>query len=254
MAPLIWLIDTLVPGLSLNYGKLDFKGKILIISEQLWSILKDSEVRSMLIGPGFLFGEAIIKGYPVKIKEPIISVILDATELRPDMQVPLLDLMQPDIIDPTSKANTQEVVGKIRKIFRGRGQVLFERKLSEITFKANIPVLIGEEEVESKITVKTLSGQSIMRFLLAGGNHEIYSKLIDYIRENKFDNNMNLLRSDQKNIRPINEYTDLDDWIIVEKTTEIDPQKQYKFTDEVLKEFARVIGEIKDNQSCYFIE
>ncbi len=254
MSPLIWLIDTLIPGLSLSYGKLDFHGKLIIISEQLWTIIKNNEARSMFIGPGVLAGKGVIKGYPVNIIEPLITVILDATELRPNMEIPLVDLMNPDIIDPHANTDTQQIITKIRRVVRKRGQVLFERKISEIKPKASIPLILDEEEEELKINMRTISPVEIARFLLSGGYRPIFSRLVNFIKKDVFRNNMNLLRADEKYLKPLKSADNLKDWIIVEKTTEITEADPPNFIVEVLKEFENVLKEIKTDQEKYLIE
>jgi hypothetical protein len=254
MPPLIWLIDTLIPGLSLSYGKLDFHGKLLVISEQLWTIIKNNEARSMFIGPSVLAGKGFIKGYPVNIIEPLIAVILDATELRPNMEIPLIDLMNPDIIDPYSNTDTQQIITTIRRVIRKRGQVLFERKISEIKSKASIPLILDEEEEEIKVTVKSIPPAKITRFLLSAGYHQIYSKLVSFIKEDVFKNNMNLLRADEKYLKPLKSACNLEDWLIVEKTAEITDITPPNFITEVLKEFENVLKEIYVNSEKYLIE
>ncbi|MHA1409949.1 MAG: hypothetical protein ACTSQY_06535 [Candidatus Odinarchaeia archaeon] len=255
MPPVFWLIDCYIPNLELKYGTLDFHGKLLIISEQLWSILKGSEVRSMLIGPGFLYGKGEIKGYPVEVKEPLISIILDATELRPNQEIPLIDLMNPDVIDPTSKADMQSIVVNINKIFRKYGQTFFQRKLVEIKEKGKIPVTVGVEDVSQSINVKTFSGRDKLRFVLGGENNKLYSNLKKLIESNKFSSYkyMNILRSDTKKIVHVDSSDELDGWIIVEKSAEISPDEPVSFIQSVLNEFNRVMNEIRKNIDYYII-
>jgi hypothetical protein len=255
MPPVFWLIDTYIPGLKLSYGIIDFKGKILIISEQLWSILKEDLVRSMLIGPGFIFGKGEIKGYPVEVKEPIISVILDATELRPNQEVPLLDLMSPDVIDPTSKADIESIIISIKKVFREHGQVLFPEKIAEVREKGKIPISIGIEDVSEKISVKSFSGKDKIRFVLGGENNLLYSNFRKLLQSNKFTSyeNMNILRSDIKRLDHIDSAQNMDNWIIVEKTTELDDIPTNNFIQNILKEFNRINNEVKNNIEYYLI-
>ncbi len=254
MPPLIWLVDSLIPGLSLSYGKLDFQGKLLVISEQLWTILRNNEARSMFIGPGVLAGKGVIKEHPVNIMEPVIAVILDATELRPNMEIPLIDLMNPDIIDPYGNADTEQIITKIRRVIRKRGQALFERKIGEIKPKGSIPLILDEEEEEFKISVRALSPAEIARFLLSGGYRKIFSSLVDFIKKDVFKNNMNLLRADEKYLKPLKSASNLEDWVIVEKTIEITDTSPPNFITEVLKEFENVVKEINANPGRYLIE
>ncbi|MHA1754528.1 MAG: hypothetical protein ACTSYR_03315 [Candidatus Odinarchaeia archaeon] len=256
MPPLYWLLDVFIPDLEIFCGKIDFKGKLLIISEQLWSILKDNLVRSMLIGPGYLLGRGEIKGYPLEVSEPIISVILDPTELRPNQEIPLIDLMNPEVIDPTSEADIKEIEDTVSRVFLRHGRVLFDKRLAKIKIKGNIPKIIGIEKKTVKLNIKTFQGRDKIKFVLGGENNILYSKLLSLIKQNKFSTYkyMKILRSDLKKIHHIDSGEDLDNWIIIEKTTELEQEKIKPFTEEILGEFNKILNEVKLNFEKYIID
>jgi hypothetical protein len=100
---LFWIFDLYIPKYQIAMGAVDFKGHILATSKQVWNFISTHEkeeetfMRSCLIGPSVLYGYTSRGIRKVKI---LSGVIFDSTELRPDKPVPLLDTINPIVIDP----------------------------------------------------------------------------------------------------------------------------------------------------------
>ena len=102
---LFWLLDLYIPQYQIAMGSVDFKGHILATSKQIWNFISTHEqeeetfMRSCLIGPSVLYGYT---SRGIRKVKKISGVIFDSTELRPDKPIPLLDTINPIIIDPTA--------------------------------------------------------------------------------------------------------------------------------------------------------
>jgi len=108
---LFWLLDLYIPQYQIAMGSVDFKGHILATSKQVWNFITTHEkeeetfMRSCLIGPSVLYGYTSRGTQKVKI---LSGVIFDSTELRPDKPIPLLDTINPIIIDPMATSEEEE--------------------------------------------------------------------------------------------------------------------------------------------------
>jgi hypothetical protein len=100
---LFWILEFHMPQYQIAMGSVDFKGYILATSTQVWNLISTHEkeeetfMRSCLIGPSVLYGYTSRGIRKTKI---ISGVIFDSTELRPDKPIPLLDVINPIVIDP----------------------------------------------------------------------------------------------------------------------------------------------------------
>ena len=71
-SPLYWLIEIETYDFSVGAFKgADLNGKVLILSSQLWSIIRGAKVYSILIGPGLFKGVATKDGIHVDVLEHI---------------------------------------------------------------------------------------------------------------------------------------------------------------------------------------
>lgn len=92
-------------------GSVDFKGHILATSKQIWNFITTHEqeeetfMRSCLIGPSVLYGYT---SRGIRKVKTLSGVIFDSTELRPDKPIPLLDTINPIVIDPMAISDEQE--------------------------------------------------------------------------------------------------------------------------------------------------
>jgi hypothetical protein len=100
---LFWILELHIPQYQIAMGSVDFKGYILATSTQVWNLISTHEkeeetfMRSCLIGPSVFYGYTSRGIRKAKI---ISGVIFDSTELRPDKPIPLLDVVNPIVIDP----------------------------------------------------------------------------------------------------------------------------------------------------------
>ncbi|MFX1520194.1 MAG: hypothetical protein ACFFCD_09775 [Promethearchaeota archaeon] len=100
---LFWILELYIPQYQIAMGSVDFKGYILATSTQVWNLITTHEkeeeafMRSCLIGPSVFYGYT---SRGIRKVKTISGVIFDSTELRPDKPIPLLDVVNPIVIDP----------------------------------------------------------------------------------------------------------------------------------------------------------
>ncbi len=89
LSPLYWLIEIETYDFAVGAFKgADLSGKALILSSQLWSIIRETQVYSILIGPGIFKGVATKNGIHVDVQEYISCLMFDPTQLRFDEPLP----------------------------------------------------------------------------------------------------------------------------------------------------------------------
>ncbi|MHA2059784.1 MAG: hypothetical protein ACW976_03300 [Candidatus Ranarchaeia archaeon] len=217
---LYWVLNFSIPDFSYGSfpGYVDIKGRLLIASRQLWSLMGGQTVRSCLIGPGVVSGVADINGVPTTFVEQIGSVIFDPTELRPDEPIPLIDIIHPEVIDPTSSARIEDIERSLTRILVRRGMVLAPKKLAVITPPSTVPKTALEEDDIVRVKIKHTTGLAKARFLLGGQNRAVYNELIKILKENKDPkiDDLLVLRSDTKSFSPFKPSL-VAEWMIVEK-------------------------------------
>jgi hypothetical protein len=89
---LYWLLE--VEAYDFDIGILhnaDIEGKVLIISSQLWSLIRGTSVISALIGPGIFKGQASTENVKIDVLEHISALLFDPAQLRYDEPLPLVD-------------------------------------------------------------------------------------------------------------------------------------------------------------------
>ncbi|MHA1917529.1 MAG: hypothetical protein ACTSUV_04365 [Candidatus Ranarchaeia archaeon] len=251
---LYWVLNFSIPDF-VHYSvpkQSEFSGKILIASRQLWSLMGGQTVRSCLIGPGIVKGVIKINNIKTEYVEKIGALIFDPTELRYDEPTPLIDIIRPEVIDPTSTARIEELEQKITKILVRRGKVLAPKRLAVLTPASTAPkTTIAEEEIV-RIKVRHTSGIQRARMLLGGLNRSIYKHLLEILKgdEKPSIEKLMILRSDRKKFVKLDKDEFLE-WMIVEKmqgTTSKGPPDTF---NDFIKEFDETYKFILKNEGKF---
>ena len=123
--PLYWLLDVELYDFDIGVlKKADITGKALMISSQLWSIIRGNSVHSMLIGPGYFRGVATSGKIRVEIGEHLSALMFDPTRFRYDEPVPLIDIIKPEVIDPLTARKPEEIITMVKDLVIEKGNVL----------------------------------------------------------------------------------------------------------------------------------
>jgi hypothetical protein len=218
--PLYWLIE--IESYDFQVGAFknaDLKGKALILSNQLWSIIRGTRVYSVLIGPGIFKGVATKKGIQVDVLEYLSALMFDPTMIRFDEPLPQVDIVNPEVIDPLGARKQEEIVTVIRNLVMEKGNILAADRLATVARKANLPQTAHYEEIFKKINVSHVSGLQRAKFILAGTNGPMYKPFVEYFNDRKF------WRKEQTKVMAtpfykFSSFIDIDvmsDWMIVEK-------------------------------------
>jgi hypothetical protein len=263
--PVYWLLDFEVPSFITKFGRDEFKGIVLIASRQLWNLISekvepDSEsiVRSALIGPGYIKG-VVKKGTGgIEFEHAISSVIFNPAELRLTEPLPLLNIISPEVVDPSAESSIEEIEGVVRKVMVARGNPLVPQKIAEVRPLASIPTLEYTSTAEVKLEIRLTSGLSKARFVLQGVHKRIYAPYCSRLSgsEHYFDDPsvLNVFWVDKRQlIAPPRE--SLSDWTIIEKSGERQqPQKEAKDGyDEIMEEYRLTYGFMKAHLSSYVL-
>ena len=251
--PLFWLIE--VESYDFQVGAFkdaDLSGKALIISNQLWSIVRGSKVYSILIGPGLFKGLATRGGIQIDVLEYLSALMFDPTMLRFDEPLPQVDIVNPEVIDPLGARKQEEIVTVIRNLVMGKGQVLAADPLATVQTKASVPHTAYYEEIFQRINVSHISGLQRAKFILGGTNGPIYKPFVEYFDEKKF------WRKEQTKVlatpfHKFSSFIDIDvmsDWMIVEKAG-VDSQTGIEAIGE---EFERTLSIVEREHDAYIYE
>jgi hypothetical protein len=179
-SPLYWLIEIETYDFAVGAFKgADLAGKVLILSSQLWSIIRGTEVYSILIGPGIFKGVANKNGIQVDVLEYLSCLIFDPTQLRYDEPLPQVDIVTPEVIDPLGVRKHEEIVTVIRNLVIERGNVLAGDALATVQSSTKIPQTVYYQEMFKRINVSHISGSQRARFILGGANGPIYRPFAD---------------------------------------------------------------------------
>ena len=185
--PLYWLID--IESYNFQVGAFkgaDLKGNALIISTQLWSIVRETRVYSILIGPGIFKGVATKGGIQVDVLEYLSALMFDPTMIRLDEPLPQVDIVNPEVIDPLSARKQEEIVTLIRNLVVEKGNILAANPLATVQMKANVPQTAHYQEMFQRINVSHVSGIQRAKFILAGTNGPLYKPFVEYFNSRKF--------------------------------------------------------------------
>ncbi|MHA1960539.1 MAG: hypothetical protein ACW99U_09920 [Candidatus Thorarchaeota archaeon] len=242
---LAWLLD--IEAYDFDIGVLsgtDITGKALVISRQLWSVIRGDKVVSILIGPGVFKGVAESGPRRIEVMEHLSALIFDPSMLRYDEPVPLVDIVNPEVIDPLSAAKPEEIYSVIRKLIIEKGNILAVDPLAKVSRDTSVPETAHYAESLQKISVSHVSGVQRARFILAGTNSPLYRPFADWYGKHKYKNPEYTKIMDTFSSR-FTEFEDnetLSDWTIVEKygTTEASGiaalQEEYQSSFAVLSQ------------------
>ncbi len=241
--PLYWLLD--IEAYDFDIGVLkdaDLTGKALIASRQLWSIVRGSEVISVLIGPGVFKGTAEAGNRRANVLEKISALMFNPSDMRCDEPLPVVDIINPEVIDPLGVRKQEEIVTLIRNLVIEKGNILAQDRLVSVRGEIGPPKIAYYEELLKKINVAHVSGVQRARFILGGTNSPLYRPYVEWF------NNRKLMRADQCKVLAshmnrfgnFNNEEIMADWMIVEKagldesTGIMAFQKEYEKTFDII--------------------
>jgi len=252
-SPLYWLIEIETYDFAVGAFKgADLSGKALILSSQLWSIIRGTQVFSMLIGPGIFKGVATKNGINVDVLEYISCLMFDPTQLRFDEPLPQVDIVSPEVIDPLGTRKVEEIVTSIRNLVMERGNILASDPLATVTAETNIPQTMYYEEMFKRINVSHVSGMQRAMFILGGANGPIYRPFAE--------NFPKLIRQQTERTKvlaaPFFKFTGfsdieiMTDWMIVEKAG----SDSKTGMEAIGAEYERTLGVIDKDKENYIFE
>ncbi|MFW9843927.1 MAG: hypothetical protein ACFFEV_05075 [Candidatus Thorarchaeota archaeon] len=252
-SPLYWLIEIEAYDFTVGAFKgADLNGKALILSSQLWSIIRGTQVFSILIGPGIFKGVARKGGIQVDVLEHISCLMFDPTQLRYDEPLPQVDIVTPEVIDPVGTSKQEEIVTSIRNLVMERGNILAGDALATVKSETKIPETMHYEEMFKRINVSHISGAQRAKFILGGANGPIYRPFAE--------NFPKLVRQQIERTRvlaaPFNKFTSfsdieiMTDWMIVEKAG----QDSKTGMEAMAAEYERTLGVIDKDIENYIFE
>ena len=227
---LFWILELYVPEYQSKMGSFQLEGYILATSKQLWNLIFTDEetgetaVRSCLIGPAVMNATMSIGGRPIPEVKTISGVIFDSTELRPDRPVPLLDIIAPDVIDPTATADEEQITKEIRIIEFTKGQKMGDEVLTKVQNNHLIPKRLLGNLVKKTLTVKTTSGVNNAKVCLGGLHRDKYRLFVDAIKSGtlRVPEGRPLLDVAQKKLITFDR-DNLSEYVIVELNPVFDP-------------------------------
>jgi hypothetical protein len=215
--PLLWVLNFLAPAFRLFGHELTITGDLLIASRQLWSLLCEDTVRSALIGPGIAKGRVTVKGHPVDFEFLLGATLFDPTEMRPGEPIPLLDILNPEVVDPLSKATPEHVQQIIQKLLVKKGSVSESGQILTVSVEGTLPqTLIAEQQMVGK-NITFVSGLNKARFLLGGQKNKLYTPFKDALLKNRFSAPEKIwtFRVDRKQFETYNSAV-FKEWVIIE--------------------------------------
>ena len=251
--PVYWLIDIESYDFSIGGFKgSDLTGKALILSTQLWSIVRETEVYSILIGPGIFKGIAKKGGIQLDILEYISCLMFDPTQLRYDEPLPQVDIVNPEVIDPLGTKKHEEIVTLLRNLVMERGNILAGDPLAKVKIEANIPQMAHYEEIFKKINVAYISGMQRAKFILGGTSGSLYRPFAQNFPK------LTLQQIEKSKVlaMPFHKFASFSDievmmnWMIVEKSG----TDTRTGMEAIAHEYERTLGVIQEDQEKYIFE
>ncbi len=227
----------------------ELTGKVLIISSQLWSIIRGNQVYSILIGPGVFRGIARSGTKRLDVVEQLSSLIFDPTELRLEEPVPLVDIIHPEIIDPLEKRKMEEIVTFIRKIMVERGNVLSGDTILRLRPQGTVPTTAHAIDVVQKITVSHVSGIQRAKFLLGGTNGPLYRPLVEGYQKRRYarPDLCKVMAVPFRRFCGFNDKEVMSDWMIVEKAS----YESGIGLDAIQEEYNATMQDVEKNSSFF---
>ena len=250
---LYWLLD--VEAYDFNIGVLkdsDLTGKALMVSRQLWSLIREDKVLSVLIGPGIFKGTAVSGNIRVDVVERLGALIFDPTQMRFDEPVPMVDIINPEVIDPLGTAKQEEIVTIIRKLVVEKGNVLAANPLAKVAQTGSVPQTAHYDEMMKRIDVSHVSGVQRARFILAGTNSPMYRPFADsfvkrgYIQADR----LKVMATPYLKFTSFVDIEIMSDWMIVEKAG-IDTKTGI---EAMRDEYDATFSQVKQNEDAFIFE
>jgi hypothetical protein len=249
--PLLWVLDFIAPSFQVVGQKMTLTGDILIASRQLWSLLHEDIVRSALIGPGVVKGRVAIKGNPVDIEFLVGAAVFDPTEMRPGEPIPLINILNPEVIDPLEQSTPEQVQRILRTLVVKKGTVSDSGRLVTLRVKGALPQTLVVEQHMVAENISFVSGMKKVRFLLGGQKHALYTPFKEALERNRFSDSARIwnFRLDEKKFEPFDSAL-FRDWVIVEMQAEPDatPADTSAAMDE---EFSSILEYIIGNREYF---
>ncbi|MHA1948521.1 MAG: hypothetical protein ACXAAO_10100 [Candidatus Thorarchaeota archaeon] len=230
----------------------DLHGKALILSSQLWSIIRGTRVYSILIGPGIFKGTATKGKVKVDVLEYLSALMFDPTMLRFDEPLPQVDIVSPEVIDPLGEREIEEIVTVIRNLLVEKGNVLTADPLATVQTEAAVPRTAHYEEIFKRINVSHVSGVQRAKFILAGTNGPMYKPFVEHFDNRKFW----LHQSTKVMTTPFFKFSSsvdidvLSDWMIVEKAG----QNSKTGIEAIREEYERTLEMVEKEREHYVFE
>ena len=250
---LYWLLD--IEAYDFNIGVLkdtELKGKALMVSRQLWSVIREDKVLSVLIGPGIFKGTAASGNIRVDVVEKLAALIFDPTQMRYDEPVPTVDIINPEVIDPLGAKKQEEIVTIIRKLVVEKGNVMAADPLAKVKQRGSVPQMAHYDEMIRKIDVSHVSGVQRARFILAGTNSPMYRPFADSFQKRGY------IQADRLKVMAtpflkFSSFVDIEimsDWMIVEKAG-IDSKTGI---EAMRDEYDATLLQVKENEQAFIFE
>ena len=217
---LFWLLDVKAHGFDVGVlPDTDLSGRALIVSRQLWSLIRGNKVVSILVGPGIFKGVAESGSRRVDVLEYISALIFDPTQMRFDEPLPFVE-----VIDPLSAARPEDIYSVIRKLILEKGNVLAADPLARIKYGGQVPETAHYDERMEKIRITHVSGVQRAKFILAGTNSPLYRPFVQRFEKRKYDwaKNSKVLATPFDKFSTFDDEEVLADWMIVEKAGRTD--------------------------------
>jgi hypothetical protein len=250
---LYWLLE--VEAYDFNIGLLcdaEIEGKILIISSQLWSLIRGTSVISALIGPGIFKGKASSGNITVDVLEYISALLFDPAQLRYDEPLPVVDIVSPEVIDPLGESKQEEIMTVIRKLVLEKGNVLTGEKLMRVSSEGLIPQTAHYNEELSKINVRLVSGIQRAKFILAGTNKPLYRPFVEQYNKRKYINPemSKVMATFSSRFSKFDDKDTMADWMIVEKMG----MDGNTGIDAIASEYNRAFSYIQKNEESFMFD
>ncbi len=252
-SPLYWLIEIETYDFAVGAFKgADLSGKALILSSQLWSIIRETQVYSILIGPGIFKGVATRNGIHVDVLEYISCLMFDPTQLRFDEPLPQVDIVSPEVIDPLGTRKLEEIVTLIQNLVIERGNVLAGEPLATVQPKTGVPRTVHVEEIFKRINVSHVSGEQRARFILGGANGPIYRPFAENFPKLRLQQTerTKVLATPFYKFSSFSDIEIMTDWMIVETAG----QDSKTGMDAIGAEYERILEVIDKDKENYIFD
>jgi hypothetical protein len=251
--PLYWLIGIETYGFKIGaFRDADLSGTALILSTQLWSIIRETQVYSILIGPGIFKGSAKKGGISVGVQEFISALMFDPTQLRYDEPLPQVDIVTPEVIDPLGAVKQEEIVTQIRNLVIERGNILTGDPLIKIQTEAGVPQTAFYEEMFKRINVSHISGEQRARFILGGTSGHIYRPFAENFPKLRLQRTerSKVFATPFHRITGISDIEVMTDWMIVEKSG----MDSTTGMEAIADEYEKTLGIIEANKEKFIFD